>query len=599
MSTKKAPCERCGRNKSQHLQGGMDGAAYLDEPTSTGALLSRLDSLLVANEFVDCVLELGEGELIPIHGVVAAARSGYVMGALLRGIDFAPYQGKVVRRIRLPVGDVLGTIPAAGVRKLVHVWYTDNIELDGLQDAADLWAAADFFVTWKGVADKCCEHARAMLAVDNWAKVWKLGDLFKRPELCQAAVAYAASSFNDVVAHFVWKDTPLEAVLKLLGHELLYINSEDEVLLTALSWAEAAEGRAEALAKLLSVVRLPHVSGATRDKLRIHPLVSGSIECMQLLAEAAAWVPSNAEDESSERLWGPRRATNRSLVLAGWGRGQRYDVETNTWYNLSSPVMVKRYAAATSLGGLVYFAGGYAAGYKSGRVTCFDPAAANGAGTWALVAPMHIARTHAAAASLNGFLYVSGGGVDGADADPLCTVERYEPALNTWEAVADMKYWRFDHQLVALGGFLYAIGGCVFTTHLANAERYNPATNTWTPISSMAVGRSECAAAAMGGYLYVTGGRGGDGIVGSCERYDPASNSWSPIADLPEPRRFHALACLRGSLYVVGGEAVFGVASTAPPWRYDVPTNTWVVAPLGADSAEMITFQNGCVWTAV
>jgi hypothetical protein len=62
------------------------------------------------------------------------------------------------------------------------------------------------------------------------------------------------------------------------------VNSEDEVLAAALAWAEAAEGGADALAELLSVVRLPQVSGAALARLRLHALVAGSVACMQLLA---------------------------------------------------------------------------------------------------------------------------------------------------------------------------------------------------------------------------------------------------------------------------------------------------------------------------
>jgi N-acetylneuraminic acid mutarotase len=580
----------------------MDGADHLDEANRMDALMSRLASLRYSNEFVDCVLELGAGgELIPIHAVLGAANSGYIMGALRHGEGTVLYNGRVVRSIMLTVGDVLGTVPAAGVRKLVDYWYTNKMKLDGLQDAYDVWIAADFLVTWKGVADKCCAHALDLLAVDNWAEVWTLGKFFKRLELRKAASKFAVSRFKEVVAHLHWKGAPLEAVREVIGHELLDVGSEDEVLSAAMLWAEGAEsgGGSDALAELLSVVRLPQVSALALDKLRIHPLVSGSVECMQLLEEAAAWVPSSA-GELIQRLWGPRFAY-RSLVVVG-RKVQRYDVATNTWAHLTpSVVYASGKEAAASLGGRVYLAGGMW-NEASFQVRCFDHSVANGESAWVSVAMMGTARNMAKAASLNGFLYVAGG-QDGGNHD-LHSVERYSPASNAWEAVASMTSARYSHQLVALGDFLYAIGGAVDQlTKLATAERYDPATNSWTPIASMARARSSFAAAAMGGFLYVTGGLHISGLS-SCERYDPASNTWIPIADLPEPRVWHALACLGGALYVVGGRtasfsSVSLSASTSPPWRYDASSNTWVVVPLGAGSAEMAAFFYEAVWTAL
>ena len=160
----------------------------------------------------------------------------------------------------------------------------------------------------------------------------------------------------------------------------------------------------------------------------------------------------------------------------------------------------------------MYLAGGLNRGAISAQVAFFDPAATNGAGAWAAVAPMGTARYGAAAASLDGSLYVSGGRDHGAVA--LCTVERFLPASGTWGAVASMTSTRCHHQLLAQGGFLYAIGGCDDDSDcLVTAERYDPATNTWTPIASMAISRSSFAAAPMGGFLYVTGGHGAGRVL--------------------------------------------------------------------------------------
>jgi hypothetical protein len=425
-------------------------------------------------------------------------------------------------------------------------------------------------------------------------------------------VEYAAGGvgFKEVVAHRSWARASLGAVRELLGHEWLSVQSEDEVLSAALTWAEAAEGGADALVEVLSVVRLPLVSGAALARLRLHALVACSVACMQLLAEASAWAPSSV-DEAGGRLWGPRAAF-RSLVVVGEFWAQRYDAATSRWTDLPPPPTETRNAAAASLGGRVYLAGGEVFDEEDdetveviAHVTCFDPAPADGADAWAAVAPMGTTRRYAAAASLNGFLFVSGGDV--YDDEALSSVERYSPASDAWEAVASMTSGRSSHQLLALGGFLYAIGGWDNNgARVATAERYDPAANTWTPIASMARGRCLFAAAAMGGFLYVTGGVKGPAtgphvVLRSCERYDPASNTWSRIADLPEPRSCHALACLDGSLFAVGGQAKWGPGppSTSPPWRYDAIVHTWVEVPMAAGSVPMERFDVEGAWAAL
>jgi N-acetylneuraminic acid mutarotase len=298
------------------------------------------------------------------------------------------------------------------------------------------------------------------------------------------------------------------------------------------------------------------------------------------------------------------RAAHRALVVVEGGRAQRYDAATSRWARLPPPHQTADCGPAAALmDGRVYVVCGGVGHTGRAEVMSLDPAAASGVGAWAAVAPMRTARRYSAAASLNSLLYGSGG-LDGSQ-DSLRTVERYSSASGTWEAVAKMTSARHGHQLVALGGSLYGIGGSQGDGAEDTAERYDPVTNAWTPIASMTRARFRCAAAAMGDFLYVTGGDGGADeteVLRSCERYDPASNTWSRIADLPEPRWCHALACLDGSLYVVGGsaEGEGGLASTAPPWRYDDTADEWVpAAPLAAGSADMSGFGLNSAWAAL
>jgi hypothetical protein len=571
-------------------------------------------------------------------GHVRGALRATWAGAGGAGGGMGVWRGRVVRRVVLPVGPALGQIPAAGVRLLVDFWYSGQLDLGpgeaGVEAAEALWCAADYLQAWRGVAEACEAHVRGALSAATWVAVWALGERYGRPLLARAAVEYAArtTNFEEAVAHASWGRAPLGAVRQLLRLERLRVNSEDEVLAAALCWVKSAKGSADALAELLAVaVRLPHVSAKARASLRRRALVAAHPKCARLLDKASTWVPSSA-DRAGGRVWAPRG--NQLLVVLGALRGGRrtarrsvpnpvvqvFDVETSCWTPLPALWGYEFcYAAAASLGDRVYLAGGNfrsedrgglfslgggvssrgvkyldidkwgriggeGGGEGGGEDSGEDGGSSSSStrdfewGAWIAVAPMSTARRYAAAASLDGCLYVAGGMPDMCfdRRDGLSVVERYSPASDSWEEVASMTTARKSHQLVALGRFLYAIGGGLDSSsdRMATAERYNPTNDSWKPIASMARARSGFAAAAMSGLLYVAGGVSHDDASVSCERYDPATKKWQPIADIPDRNMVHegvALACLGGRLYAAGGQKAL--------WRYDAVANVWARKP--------------------
>jgi kelch-like protein 20 len=95
-------------------------------------------------------------------------------------------------------------------------------------------------------------------------------------------------------------------------------------------------------------------------------------------------------------------------------------------------------------------------------------------------------RVCAAAAWLDGYLYVTGGR-DGIQY--VKTAERYNPNVNKWESIKDMTVPHGNHRLVGLDGALYAIGGWDGKVQWQHVERYNVATNSWSMAMKMSVAR--------------------------------------------------------------------------------------------------------------
>lgn len=110
------------------------------------------------------------------------------------------------------------------------------------------------------------------------------------------------------------------------------------------------------------------------------------------------------------------------------------------------------------------------------EVVCLDTGAGTG---WRPAAPMPTARRHAAAAALDGRVYVLGGwcapaGGCGSAGKNLATVESYDPATDAWRAEPPLPTARRSLQAVALGGRLFAIGGAADGAELPTVESFCP-----------------------------------------------------------------------------------------------------------------------------
>jgi hypothetical protein len=525
----------------------------------------------------------------------------------------------------------MGVMSAGALQRLVEFMYCGELEVGGDVGLEELLGGAELLEL--PLASSAIEaFLRERLSVRTWAEARRLGERFAIPALSTAATDWAAANFGAAgAAAAAWRAVPGLWVAELLQREdLAGCSSEDTVLSAALSWAEGrAEGGAEAgdgtqLSSLLELVRLPHVSSSSAVRLSQSPMVRSCVASMHVLLDLGAYTadPDRVDAAGLRQRWAPRPcfAGAQSLVAitsgvhAGAVSAFRYHAASSRWTSLPAPPAPLRGAAAAALDGVVYFAGGMHSNVHDGQpaahVFRFDPAAADGEGAWAAVAPMLHPRVLAAAAAFNGHLYVAGG--EGPDRSVFSSVERYSPATNSWELVADMEESRKGLQLLALGGSLYAIGGRdadddhsdfdddddhhhEWPHVLATVERYDPAANVWHDVESMAVARFEPSAVVMNGTIVVAGGYDDDdSALSSCERYDPVTCSWSSIAALPESREPCVLAFMRGSLCVVGGHRAsvgfnFGAPMEPLPTlrldpRADSADGEWVELPLDEDS---------------
>jgi uncharacterized repeat protein (TIGR01451 family) len=232
------------------------------------------------------------------------------------------------------------------------------------------------------------------------------------------------------------------------------------------------------------------------------------------------------------------------------GQVERYDVCANRWEQMTPMPTPRGNIGAVAIGGEIYVPGGYRLGQDyQDTLEIYDPAT----DSWTSGAPLPQSLSGAATAGYGGKLYVFGGSTAYGEIDK--TYE-YNPATDTWTEKAPMPGGPRAYAAAAeLNGRIYVVGGWL---NLNTVEVYNPATDSWSSAAPMNVGRqSPGLAAAPDGYLYVSGGGYGWMGLNSTERYNPTSDSWEPLPSLKDSDRAGSgLAFAGGHLFAVGGSGL-------------------------------------------
>src|SRR6202171_953819 len=179
-------------------------------------------------------------------------------------------------------------------------------------------------------------------------------------------------------------------------------------------------------------------------------------------------------------------------------------------------------------GGKMYVFAGLAPGGKpKALVYEYDPASDKCTEKKKMALPSH----HVAFAEYQGKIYGFGGFVPPVSGPPawvpIDNAWEYDPAADNWKALAPMPTKRGAAAAAVVNGKVYVVGGATTPSgtnepavlpnrpHLAvgMVEEYDIATNTWRQRRPMPTARNHLMAGAVDGKIYAVGGRvGGDFI---------------------------------------------------------------------------------------
>jgi len=221
---------------------------------------------------------------------------------------------------------------------------------------------------------------------------------------------------------------------------------------------------------------------------------------------------------------------NRTGALAS---AEKYDPELRVWERLPDMGSCRDGPAGYALGACFYVCGGCPLACEgTDRLTSVERLSTKDSIMWEGMPCMNERRFGAIAASLNGYLYVCGGG-DGERR--LQSAERFDLTNNRWECIPSMAAARDGATAVVVNGCLIVCGGNDGTQNLASVELFDPRVWVWQDMPPMRRARDGPASATLAGLVYVFGGIIGSsrrhrGVVSAtAECFDPRTRHWEEL----------------------------------------------------------------------
>ena len=299
--------------------------------------------------------------------------------------------------------------------------------------------------------------------------------------------------------------------------------------------------------------------------------IFASLICLLAASVSAQWavvakLPSGRSDAAVASV-------NGRLCVIGGTAGRSvdiYDPRSGQWSRKAGMPTRRWGAAACTVGSMIYGAGGWDGARVHDTVERYDVTEDR----WDAVTSMPTARGWLSLTAVDGIIYAIGGEtveLDVFDFDILDTVEAFDPTTGEWTERESMAEARNAHGAATLDGRMYIVGGWGSGGAAANPldtmEIYDPETDRWEhgpDVDPMPEGgRSALSASTVGPFVYAIGGRGFDDLVGfgqrtnldRVERFDVRSQRWQVQPPLNVPQRDHSSVVIRGVIYVAGGSA--------------------------------------------
>ncbi|HVK95940.1 MAG TPA: kelch repeat-containing protein [Noviherbaspirillum sp.] len=251
---------------------------------------------------------------------------------------------------------------------------------------------------------------------------------------------------------------------------------------------------------------------------------------------------------------------------------EAYDPAADAWTRLQTLPEARHHIALSAVNGLLYGIGGFTGGFPHWRAQptmfVYNPAT----NTWANGIDLKVARAEGVSAVVDDKLYLIGGRVRATDEarhfnDHVDSVrnEVFDPVTGAWSRRADAPTARNSAAAAVVDGKVYVVGGRRFLKNADGSARqvnvptlevYDPKRDRWENRAPMPQAQGGLAATALDGKLYVFGGEQWvpeQKVFADNWVYDPETDAWEALPSLPTPRHGLGAAAVGKRIFVFGG----------------------------------------------
>lgn len=262
----------------------------------------------------------------------------------------------------------------------------------------------------------------------------------------------------------------------------------------------------------------------------------------------------------------------------------------NRWVELAPLPEPRHHITPAIVGGKLYAAGGFDGPFPQWAMKSDLFVYDIQSDTWTKAKPLPGPRGEHVAAVVDERIHIIGGRVPGesgrAHFDAYIDTSShyiYDPAANEWTNGRPASTARNSAAAAVIDGLIYVVGGRAnimqddgtqLQHNLHTLEVYDSKTDDWRALSPMPEALGGIAAAALGGKLYVFGGEQWtpeQKVFASTWVYDPKSDNWARTSELPTARHGLAAATVGETIYTfggclkVGGGAAIGTTEALTP----------------------------------
>ena len=234
------------------------------------------------------------------------------------------------------------------------------------------------------------------------------------------------------------------------------------------------------------------------------------------------------------------------------------------WEQVASMSQRRSYIASTQVGDEIYAAGGMVG--DSGRPLATFSRYDARADRWQNLPALPVATRAAAAAAVDGVVYVIGGTTNEGNTAAVWAWDG-----ESWSPRAPLPSPRFNHAAVALDGEIYVLGGFREGVELREVLVYDPQANRWRSSAPLPRPNHAFGVVAFRGELWTIGGRRGEELLREVEIFDPRGGGWRAGPAMPKPMELLGAAVVGDEIHAVW-ESTYQILDTrSGAWR-DGPT---------------------------